>query len=110
MSACQDGSQVKLLIDGYAMLAAVTFIVVDEPEDIGRFHEVAAIVVELDWPLEPGEQFDAIRVVTHECVYQSRRFVDEVTRARNPIVFEIAGTTLQTHHHHRAAMFVGTDD
>src|SRR5215831_11302095 len=51
-----------------------------------------------DWPLEPGKQLDASRVVTDESVDQSRRFVDKVTRPRHPIVLEIAGATFQAHH------------
>src|SRR5215469_4796305 len=105
----QDGSQVQLTVDRYSVLAAITLEMVDEQEDIGRFHEVAVFVIEFDRSLEPGEQFDAIRVIAHQCVYQSRRFVDEVPRARNPIVFEIAGVAFQAHHHNGPAMFVGAD-
>src|ERR1700756_648158 len=99
MHSKPTGSQVKLRIDRNTVFTAITLIVVDEPKDIGGFHKVALIVVELDRSLEPGEQLHASRVVAHQRVDQPRRFVDEVTRARNPIVFEITGTTLYAHHH-----------
>src|ERR1700751_5419654 len=69
-----DGSQVKLRIDRYPVLAAVTFIMVDKPEDVGGLYEIAAIVVELDRPLKPGEQLHARWVVADECGDQTGCF------------------------------------
>src|SRR5688572_26260774 len=104
------GSDVELFVDRDAVLAAIGFVVVDEPPHVQRFDELAALIVELDRTLQPAEEFHALGMVTHECVNQPRRLVDEIARVRHPVIFEVPRAAFEAHHDDSAAVFVRADD
>ena len=91
------------------MLAAVGLVMIDHPKHVEGFDEFAFVVVKLDRALQPRKQLGAIWIISDQRVDESWCFVDEAARSRNPIVFEIARASFQTHHDHRAAVLVRPD-
>src|SRR6185369_2104868 len=77
-------SDVELLVDGNAVLAAIRLVMVDEPPDVECLHESSLLVVELNRALQPAEQLHPFRMIADQRVHETRGLVDEVTGPRDP--------------------------
>jgi hypothetical protein len=52
--------QVERLVDRNALLLAIAFVVVDEPEHIDRLSHPVVLVQELKWSIEPEERLHSV--------------------------------------------------
>src|SRR4030081_830616 len=82
-------SQIQLLVDRNAVLAAVSLVMIDVPPDIERLDECAVLIEEVDRAFEPAKQLDTLRMVGDERVHQSRCLVDEIAGAGHPVVLQV---------------------
>src|ERR1700716_576420 len=90
----EAGSEIQLLVDRDAVLTAVSLVMIDEPPHIQRLGKIAVLVIELDGPLEPSEEFHALRIIGHQGMREPRGLVDEVPRMGHPVVLEVPDAPL----------------
>src|SRR4029453_13764626 len=107
--AGEGKSQVELPVDRDAELAAATLVVVDEPPDVERLHELAVLVVEFICTLHPQQGLHSVRTVGRKGVGRARHLGDELAGAADPVIFEVAEAALEPDRPDHAAMLVGAD-
>src|SRR5262245_46216218 len=88
------------------MLAAVTDVVVDEPEYVQRLDQIVVVVEELNRPVEPEDRLHAVRVVRNQRMDRAGTLLNITTRPGHPIVFQVAPTAFQRAGENSPAMAV----
>src|SRR5262245_29805023 len=88
------------------MLAAVTDVVIDEPEDVERLDQIVVVVEEFNSSVEPEDRLHAVRVVRNQRMNRSGTLLDIAARPGHPIVFQVAPTAFQRAGENSPAMAV----
>src|ERR1700745_3365807 len=99
----------ELFVQLQSMLAAVAYVVIDEPEDVQRLGQRIVIVVEFEGPVQPEKSFHSVRIIRYERVNAAGTFVDVAARARYPVIFQITPAAFESACEYRAAMAMASE-
>src|SRR5579875_3145016 len=95
-------------VDRNAVRLAVARVVVDEPEHVDGLEDLVVFVEELERPVQPEHGLHAL--VGDKGVGPTWALAQEVPRARDPVVLEIAPAAFERVAGHRPAMAMATEE